>query len=183
MPTVRTPLTGQISMDDIGNTLVPSWTPTTITMNDVAHNDFGDTPPGLAYCYGAGATAVDLNSYHDMLGWVSYTARATNVNNVNTIAVDINPMNGSNGTPPGTLVLDTGNGQLPSGNDARDGAHWATLQFVVTVGGMSSGSFDVYFDGTYIDTIFNDGIYVYDNGGVGYTNGYGTADRVYIDFQ
>ena len=179
----RTPLTGQISMNDIGLALVQGWTPTTITMNDVAHNDFGDPNPGFAYSYGPGATATDLDKYHDMLGWVAYTARATNINNVNSITVDVNPMNGSNGQPPGMLVLDIGNNQLPTGVDARDGAHWATLQFVVTVAGMSSGSFDVYFDGTYIDTIFNDGIYVYDNGGVGYTNGYGTNGRVYIDFQ
>jgi hypothetical protein len=99
------------------------------------------------------------------------------------IRVDFNPMNGSNGTTPGPQNLDSGSSTLPNGSTSADGAHWETLQFVVDVSGMTGGSFDVYFDGSYIDTILSDGIYVYDNGGLGYANGYGTGNIVEVLFQ
>ena len=182
MPSTRTPLSGQISMLDLDKSLTLSWsTPTAgINMHDIMANDFASSLPGFAYCYGPGVGANDLVHYYDMLGYVAYGVRATGVNNVGHIDVNFNPMNGSNGQTPGQINLDAGAGELPNGDKRVDGAHWATLQFVVQVTGMTGGSFDVYFDGTYIDTIFNDGMYVYDNGAVGYTNGYGP--NVYVDF-
>lgn len=98
------------------------------------------------------------------------------------IRTNINPMNGSNGTAPGMIQLQEGV-EIPNGAAGLDGAHWETLQIQTEVSGMAGGAFDVFFDGNYIDTIYGDGIYVYDNGGVGYTNGYaagGTVEILYI---
>lgn len=184
MPSTRTPLTGTITMNDAGASVYPSgaWSPSTLSLNDLGSNDFGDSPPGFKFSYGPGAGQFDLNSYHDMLGYVEYVAQSTNVNNVDRITVDVAAANGSNGTAPGSLVLDINAGGLPNGNTGLDGAHWATVILIVNVFGMTAGQFDVYFDGNFIDTIFAEGSYVYDNGGPGYTNGYGTGGRVYIDF-
>jgi hypothetical protein len=181
MASTRTPITGAIKMSDLDKSIVPSWTTNTPNqpLKKYAIEDFnpGTSPNGFAYCYGNPGTSTPhrLSTFVDMLGWVDYRATAINVNNVNQIRVDFNPMNGSNGTAPNPITLDSGNGSLPNGSERNEGAHWETVQFVVTVSGMSGGSFDVYFDGSYIDTILGDGIYVYDNGGLGYTNGYGSG--------
>jgi hypothetical protein len=189
MASTRTPASGTISMLDLDKSVVQSWTSAQSNQDlaSYATADFnpGSPPYGFAYCYGNPGTGTPyrLSNYYDILGWVKYQITAANVNNVNMIRVDFNPMNGSNGTTPGTQNLDAGASTLPNGTVNADGAHWETLQFVVDVSGMSGGSFDVYFDGSYIDTILMDGIYVYDNGGLGYTNGYGTTDIVEVRFQ
>ena len=189
MASTRTPASGTISMLDLDKSVVLGWTAPTSNQSLLAYatSDFnpGGPPYGFAYCYGnpGAGTPYRLNNYYDILGWVKYQITAINVNNVNMIRVDFNPMNGSNGTTPGQQTLDSGLSTLPNGSTSNDGAHWETLQFVVDVSGMSSGSFDVYFDGSYIDTILGDGIYVYDNGGLGYTNGYGTGTIVEVLFQ
>ena len=182
MPSIRTPLTpAAISMRDLDRSIVRGWTTETSPqdMQSYATQDFntGTSPNGFAYCYGnpGAATPYRLNNYYDVLGYIDYQIEAVNLNNVNTVMVDFNPMNGSNGATPGTQMLSIGTGSLPNGVVREEGAHWETLQFVVTVAGLTSGSFDVYFDGTYIDTITVDGIYVYDNGGLGYTNAYGSG--------
>jgi len=184
MPSTRTPLTGTITMNDAGASVYPdgTWSQSTLSLGDLGSNDFGDSPPGFKFSYGPGAGQYDLNSYHDMLGYVTYMAQSQNVNNVNRIFVDVAAANASNGQAPGTLVLDLNANTLPNGNMGLDGAHWATVNIIVNVEGMTAGQFDVFFDGNYIDTIFADGVYVYDNGGPGYSNGYGSSGRVYIDF-
>ncbi len=184
MASQRTPVTGLIGMNDIGETLDPNgiFTPYQMNIQDISIRDFNDSPtPGLAFCYGPGAGQTDLNSYHDMLGYVNYVVKATNVRGANTIVTTIEPANGSNGLRPDPLPLDVGLGTLPDGEYSGNGAHWATVLFFVEASGVT-GPFDVYFDGTYIDTITSDGSYMYDNGGPGYTNGYGTGNEVYIDF-
>jgi hypothetical protein len=192
MASTRTPATGTIKMSDLDKSVVQGWTSNTTpqSLQRYATEDFnpGSPPNGFAYCYGNPGTSTPhrLSTFYDLLGWVNYVATAINVNNVGNIRVEINPMNGSNGTAPNPITLDSGTGSLPNGSFQEEGAHWETLQFVVSVAGMTGGSFDVYFDGSYIDTILTDGIYVYDNGGLGYVNGYGTggsSDQVEIRFQ
>lgn len=187
MASTRTPLNpATISMRDLDRSIVAGWTTETSPqdMQNFATADFntGTSPNGFAYCYGNPGVGAPhrLDKYYDILGYVDYRFTAVNLNNVNTVLLDVNPMNGSNGVTPGTQMLSIGTGNLPNGSVTAEGAHWETLQFVVTVAGLTSGSFDVYFDGTYIDTITTDGIYVYDNGGLGYTNGYGTTGMVEV---
>ena len=181
MASTRTPITTPIKMSDLDKSIINGWTSNTAnqSLHAYATQDFnpGTTPNGFAYCYGNPGTSTPhrLSTFTDILGWVDYRITAIGVNNVGAIRVDFNPMNGSNGTPPSSLTLDLGSSTLPSGTVRDPGAHWETLQFVVDVSGMSGGSFDVYFDGSYIDTIYGDGIYVYDNGGLGYANAYGSG--------
>jgi hypothetical protein len=181
MASVRTPASGQISMRDLDRSIVAGWTTETSPqrLDEFETQDFntGTAPNGFAYCYGNPGigTPHRLGDYYDILGYIDYQIEAINVTSPNTISVDFNPMNGSNGSTPGTQMLSVGTATLPVGSVRAEGAHWETLQFVVTVGGMTGGSFDVYFDGSYIDTIIADGIYVYDNGGLGYTNAYGSG--------
>lgn len=193
MASTRTPASGTIKMSDLDKSITVGWSSnSTHTLKDLEIKDFFDGNPssqpiGFAYCYGTPGPAAPhrMSDYYNILGWVDYRAKAINVNTFNaggTITVDVNPMNGSNGTAPGQLFLQEGS-TIPNGQDVREGAHWETLQFVVTVAGYAGGTFDVFFDGTYVDTITRDGIYVYDNGGVGYTNGAGTGGFVDIVFQ
>lgn len=193
MASTRTPTSGTIRMSDLDKSITQGWVAaSTHTLANLENLDFFDGNPsnqpiGFAYCYGTPgpATPHRLGDYYDIIGWVDYRAKAINVNGFNpggTITVDINPMNGSNGTGPGQLVLMEGV-EIPTGDAWHEGAHWETLQFVVTVAGFGGGSFDVYFGGTYIDTITRDGIYVYDNGGVGYTNDPAIGGMVDISFQ
>jgi len=182
MSSTRTPVTGKISMLDLDKSITSPWTTPTSNQNlsDYSTQDFntGSVPNGFAYCYGNPGvyTPIRITDYYDILGYVDYQARANNLTTVSgMVRVDFNPMNGSNGAPPSSIQLSVANGQLPTGVAKDNGAHWETLQFVVDVSGMGGGSFDVYFDGSYIDTIIMDGIYVYDNGGLGYTNGYGAG--------
>jgi hypothetical protein len=181
MSSTRTPASGTISMRDLDKSIVRGWTTETSPQDMSSYNsqDFntGTAPNGFAYCYGnpGVGTPNRLSDYYNILGYVDYQLRANNLTTVNTVMVDFNPMNGSNGAAPGTQMLSVGSGNLPTGVIKEEGAHWETIQFVLTVGGMAGGSFDVYFDGTYIDTILTDGIYVYDNGGLGYTNGAGAG--------
>ena len=184
MPSTRTPISGTITMNDAGASVYPSgaWSQSTLSLGDLGNNDLGDSPPGFKFAYGPGAGQFDLNSYHDMIGHVRYYARSVNVRNVDRITVDFLAGNGSNGQQPGLLMLDLQVGTLPDGEFGLDGAHWATVIFIVEVVGMSGGQFDVYFDGNYIDTIFGDGSYLYDNGGSGYTNSYANNGEVYLEF-
>jgi len=184
MGSTRTPTAGTIRMSDLDKSIIQGWISDSPnqSLQHYAVDDFnpGTQPNGFAYCYGTPGTASPhrLSYFYNILGWVDYTIVAVNVNNVGFITVDFNPMNGSNGTPPSSMTLDTTLSTLPNGSAQAEGAHWETLQFVVNVGGMTGGSFDVYFEGTYIDTITGNGIYVYDNGGLGYTNGSGSAPEV-----
>lgn len=189
MASTRTPVAGTISMSDLDKSITQGWTSNLSpqSLETYETNDFnsGTTPNGFAYCYGTPGVAAPhrISEYYDILGIVNYRIEAINVGgSVNNISVSINPMNGSNGTPPGPLTLDTGTATLPNGLAQDEGAHWETLQFTVTVA-MGGGSFDVYYDGTYIDTITLGGIHVYDNGGAGYANAYGTGGYVDIRFQ
>jgi len=182
MSSTRTPTGGTISMSDLDKSITNAWSSPTSNQNlsDYNTQDFntGSAPNGFAYCYGntGVGTPIRLTDYFDILGYVDYEVRANNLTTVSgMVTVDFNPMNGSNGAPPNQLQISVANGQLPTGVARDFGAHWETLQFQVTVAGMGGGSFDVYFDGSYIDTIIMDGIYVYDNGGLGYTNGYGAG--------
>jgi hypothetical protein len=190
MASTRTPTSSTIRMSDLDKSITQGWTTDTAnqSLGSYRTSDFnpGAPPYGFAYCYGnSGSNLPSRITYHyDLLGWVDYTSTAVNVNNVADIFVDFNPMNGSNGTAPTQAHLSTGGGGgLPNGSFAYEGAHWETIQFVVQVNGMAGGSFDVYFDGTYIDTIISDGVYVYDNGGLGYTNGYAPSGIVEVRFQ
>lgn len=193
MASTRTPVSGTIKMSDLDKSISSSWSsPSQHSLQDLETKDFFDgvrsnQPIGFAYCYGTPgpATPHRLSDYYDILGWVDYRIKAINVQTFNaggTISVDINPMNGSNGTAPGMQVLTEGV-EIPTGDTFHTGAHWETLQFVVTVAGYAGGTFDVYFGGTYIDTISRDGIYVYDNGGLGYTNDPAVGGFVDISFQ
>jgi hypothetical protein len=189
MASTRTPTSGTIMMSDLDKSIVQGWASNTSdqSLQNYATVDFnpGSTPNGFALCYGNPGVGAPhrLSEFYDILGWVDYRATAISLGGgINNITVNINPMNGSNGTPPNPLTLDTGTGTLPSGVNQQEGAHWETLQFVLTVA-MGGGSFDVYYDGTYIDTIIMGGVYVYDNGGLGYANAYGTSGYVDILFQ
>lgn len=191
----RTPLSGTIRLSDLDKSISYSWVSNNANQSlenyeteDFFNGDPSSQPCGFAYCYGTPGPAAPhrLGDYYDILGWVNYRCTAQNLTGMfnpgGAIRTDINPMNGSNGTPPGQIQLTEGV-EIPNGAAGADGAHWETLQFVADVSGMTGGGFDVYFDGNYIDTITGDGIYVYDNGGVGYTNGYavgGTVEIVYI---
>jgi hypothetical protein len=191
MASTRTPTSGVIKMSDLDKSITRGWTTpnANASLNKFEIADFFNGDPwvqycGFAYCYGTPGTGTPhrLGDYYNIVGWVDYRAEAVNLTMFNpggAIRVNINPMNGSNGTPPNMIQLDEGI-TIPFGGVAEEGAHWETLQFQVDVSGMGGGFFDVFFDGNYIDTITNDGVYVYDNGGVGYTNGAG--DTVLITF-
>lgn len=190
MASTRTPASSTIKISDLDKSITRGWSSNNqSSLQRLEIEDFFDGNPsvqpcGFAYCYGTPGTGTPhrLSDYYDMLGWVDYTCRAQNLTMFNpggAIRTNINPMNGSNGTAPSMIQLVEGV-QIPNGLRADEGAHWETLQFQVDVAGMAGGAFDVYFDGNYIDTIVGDGIYVYDNGGVGYTNGYGTSGVVEI---
>jgi len=190
MASTRTPLSGNIKLSDLDKSITRGWTTNNMAnLTKLETQDFFDGNPsvqscGFAYCYGTPGTGVPhrLGDYYNIIGWVNYRAEAVNLTMFNpggAIRVNVNPMNGSNGTPPNMMQLDEAI-HMPNGIVDEEGAHWETLQFQVEVSGMSGGFFDVFFDGNYIDTITNDGVYVYDNGGVGYTNGAG--DTVIISF-
>jgi hypothetical protein len=192
MASARTPTGGTISMIDLDKSITSPWTTPTSNQDLSSYNvaDFnpGGPPSGFAFCYGhpGVGTPIKLSDYYDLIGWVDYTAEAISINNVDFIFVNFNTTNGSNGTPPATVVLDSVNSTLPNGVLKEPGAHWETLMFQVEVGGMTGSSFDVYLDGHYVDTINSSGIYSYDNGGLGFTNGYGSganSDQVYVTFQ
>ena len=183
------PVSGTIRMSDLDKSIVQGWASNTSaqSLQRYETDDFnsGTTPNGFAYCYGTPGTGTPhrLSDYYDILGYVDYECEAINVDPaVNNITININPMNGSNGVPPNPISLDSGTPTLPDGVVKEEGAHWETLQFTLTVA-MGSGSFDVYYDGSYIDTITMGGMYVYDNGGVGYANAYGTGGVVKFLFQ
>ncbi len=193
MASTATPASGTIKISDLDKSITRNWVAnSTSKLAKLETQDFFDGDPnnqdiGFAYCYGTPGTSTPhkVSDYYDILGWVDYRAKAIGVAGFNPggiITVDVNPMNGSNGTAPQQLILAEPT-EIPTGQDVRDGAHWETLQFVVTVAGFGGGAFDVYFDGNYIDTITRDGIYVYDNGGTGYTNGAGAGTYVDIAFQ
>ena len=189
MASTRTPTSGTIKMSDLDKSIVQFWasntSPQPLMRYETEDFNSGGAPNGFAYCYGnPGVTAPHrLGDYYDMLGYVDYECEAIGVDPaVNNITININPMNGSNGVPPNAISLDSGTGSLPNGVFKQEGAHWETLQFVLTVA-MGSGSFDVYYDGSYIDTITTGGIYVYDNGGLGYANAYGAGNTVKFLFQ
>ena len=192
MASTRTPTGGTISMLDLDKSITDVWsTPQSIQdLSSYNSQDFnpGGPPYGFAFCYGhpGVGTPIKLSDYYDLIGWVDYTAEAININNVDFIFVNFNPTNGSNGPAPATVVLSIPNNTLPNGVVKEPGAHWETLMFQVEVGNMTGSSFDVYFDGHYVDTINNSGIYSYDNGGLGFTNGYGSggsSNQVYVTFQ
>jgi hypothetical protein len=183
MASTRTPLSGNIKLSDLDKSITRGWTTNNIAnLTKLETQDFFDGNPsvqscGFAYCYGTPGTGVAhrLGDYYNIIGWVDYSVEASNLimfNPGGEVRVNINPMNGSNGTPPNPINLREPT-DIPNGMLLEEGAHWETLQFQVEVSGMAGGFFDVYFDANYIDTITNDGIYVYDNGGVGYTNGPG----------
>jgi hypothetical protein len=190
----RTPLSGAIKMSDLDKSITLSWSGNNPnqSLRDYEKEDFfqgdpGAQPCGFAYCYGTPGTTGPhkLGDYYDILGWVNYRCTAVGLTMFNPggiVQTHINPMNGSNGTPPNPIPLISGI-EMPNGANGSTGAHWETLQFVTEVAGMFGGAFDVYFDGNYIDTITGDGVYVYDNGGVGYTNGYGTNGTVEIMYR
>jgi hypothetical protein len=170
MASTVTPASGTIKISDLDKSITRNWVGnSTSKLAKLETQDFFDGDPnnqdiGFAYCYGTPGTSTPhkVSDYYDILGWVDYRAKAIGVGGFNPggiITVDVNPMNGSNGTAPQQLILAEPT-EIPTGEDVRDGA-----------------AFDVYFDGNYIDTITRDGIYVYDNGGTGYTNGAGT----YVD--
>jgi hypothetical protein len=187
MASTRTPTSGTIRMSDLDKSIIQGWTTDTSNqgLSEYETQDFnGGVNAGFAYCYGNPGTATPhrLSDYYDILGWVDYRIEAIGLGSVNDILVNINPMNGSNGTPPNPLNISAGLGTLPNGINQQEGAHWETLQFTVQVA-MTGGSFDVYYDGSYIDTITLSGIHVYDNGGAGYANAYGTGGYVDILFQ
>lgn len=190
MTSIRTPISGVIRMSDLDKSITRGWTTNNnSSLEKFETQDFFDGNPtvqfcGFAYCYGTPGTAVShrLGDYYNIIGWVDYRSEANNLTMFNPggeIRVNVNPMNGSNGTPPAMMTLQEAV-HMPNGAVSEEGAHWETAQIQVDVSGMAGGFFDVFFDGNYIDTITNDGIYVYDNGGVGYTNGAG--DTVIISF-
>ena len=190
MASTRTPASGTIRMSDLDKSISRYWSSNNLQQlsrletQDFFNGDMSSQACGFAYCYGTPGTSTPhrLSDYYNIIGWVDYKVEAINLTMFNPggiIRVNINPMNGSNGEGPGMLQLADPT-EIPNGIVSYDGAHWETLQFEVQVNGMSGGTFDVYFDGNYIDTISSDGIYVYDNGSVGYTNG--ANDSVYITF-
>ena len=187
MASTRTPASGTIKMSDLDKSVIQGWASNTVDqkLSDYATQDFnGGVAAGFAYCYGNPGTSTPhrLSTFTDIIGFVDYRITAVGLGSVNDIMVMINPMNGSNGVTPNPLTLNTGSSTLPNGANQQEGAHWETLQFVVTVN-MSGGAFDVFYDGSYIDTITLSGIHVYDNGGLGYANAYGTGGYVDILFQ
>jgi hypothetical protein len=189
MASTRTPVSGTIRMSDLDKSITQGWatnlSPQSLEKYETYDFDSGGSPNGFAYCYGTPGVGTPhrLADYYDILGYVDYVCTAIGVDPaVNNITVNINPMNGSNGVPPNPGSLDSGTGSLPNGVVKEEGAHWETLQFTLTVA-MGPGSFDVYYDGSYIDTITMGGMYVYDNGGVGYANAYGAGGDVNFTFQ
>jgi hypothetical protein len=183
MASTRTPASGVIRISDLDKSITRGWTTNNnSSLMRLETEDFFDgNPPGqpcgFAYCYGTPGTGVPhrLGDYYDIIGWVDYAVDASNLimfNPGGEVRVFLDPMNGSNGTPPNPIMLREPT-EIPNGSAQEEGAHWETLQFRLEVSAMAGGFFDVYFDGTYIDTITNDGVYVYDNGGIGYTNGPG----------
>jgi hypothetical protein len=183
MASTRTPASGNIKLSDLDKSITRGWTTNNIAnLTKLETQDFFDGNPslqscGFAYCYGTPGTGTPhrLGDYYNIIGWVDYSVEASNLimfNPGGEVRVMLNPMNGSNGTPPNPIILREPT-DIPNGMLLEEGAHWETLQFQVEVAAMAGGFFDVYFDANYIDTITNDGIYVYDNGGVGYTNGAG----------
>lgn len=190
MASTRTPATGTIKISDLDKSITKGWTTNnTQRLSKLEGQDFYDGDPtlqdiGFAYCYGSPGigTPHNLSSYYNIIGWVDYRCTTNNLAMFGSgggLIVNINPMNGSNGTAPQSIAM-LEPGQIPFGSAVEEGAHWETLQIQVEVFGMTSKSFDVFFEGNYIDTITGDGLYVYDNGSVGYTNGPG--DTVDIEF-
>lgn len=191
MASTRTPGSGTIKISDLDKSITRYWSSNNqSSLQKLETEDFfdgnpGGQPCGFAYCYGTPGTSTPhrLSDYYDIIGWVDYRFAASGLTMFNpggAIRTNINPMNGSNGTAPNMGQLTEGT-EIPNGNVSEEGAHYETIQIQVDVSGMSGGSFDVYFDGNYIDTITNDGIYVYDNGGLGLTNAPGnTVDILYI---
>jgi len=190
MASTRTPVSGTIRMSDLDKSITQNWATNlsnqSLQKYETYDFDSGGSPNGFAYCYGTPGVAPphQLSDYYDILGYVDYTCEAINVDPaVHDITVNINPMNGSNGVPPNQISLNSNTASLPSGVIKEEGAHWETLQFTLTVAMGGGGSFDVYYDGSYIDTITMGGIYVYDNGGAGYANAYGAGGDVNFTFQ
>jgi hypothetical protein len=116
MASTRTPASGVIRISDLDKSITRGWTTNnSSSLTRLETEDFFDgNPPGqpcgFAYCYGTPGTgaAHRLGDYYNIIGWVDYRAEAVNLNMFNPggeVRVNINPMNGSNGTPPNTLVL------------------------------------------------------------------------------
>jgi hypothetical protein len=179
---LRTPTSGTIKMSDLDKSNTLSWSSNRAnqSLEDYKMNDFASY--GFAYCYGNPGTSnpSKLSNFYDILGYVTYTVTSSSVQ-AQSVTVDITAGNGSNGTAPGSIILAYPI-DLPSnpGGVTADGAHWETA--IITVNAqIVTQPFDVYFDGNHLGTIPNDGVYMYDNGGLGYANGYAGSGRVYVD--
>ena len=178
----RTPASGTIKMSDLDKSNTLSWSTNRAnqSLEDYKMNDFGAY--GFAYCYGNPGTSnpAKLSDFYDILGYVTYTVTASSVQALN-VDVDITPANGSTGMAPGTINLGYP-ATLPNAGAgvSSDGAHWETAKININATGVSQ-PFDVFWDGNHIGTIPTDGVYMFDNGGPGYTNGYAGSGRVYVD--